>query len=128
MTEFLSTLTHARKFKAAVRELDLAELISFQERLIKLIEDREEEVAAKEEMNAERNAQIEAIRKQMVELGLNIGDIGGVKAPKIKREPRPAKYTIEVNGETITWTGQGRMPTVFKKELDEGFELSDFLI
>ena len=129
MTDFLSTLTHGRKFKAAVKDLPVEELKLFQDKLIKLIDDREAQIATELEMNAERNAQIDAIRKQMAELGLSMDEVGEApKAPKKKRDPRPAKYKIEVNGETITWTGQGRMPTVFKKELDDGFELSDFLI
>ncbi|QDO84055.1 H-NS histone family protein [Shewanella psychropiezotolerans] len=128
MSDFLATLTHGRKFKAAVIDLPIEDLKLFQDKLNALIDDREAQEAADLEMNAERNAQIDAIRKQMAELGLNTEDLDAVKAPKKKREPRPAKYKIEVGGETITWTGQGRMPTVFKKELDEGFELSDFLI
>ena len=128
MTDFLAILTHGRKFKAAVIDLSHAELKLFQDKLNKLIDDREAQEAADLEMNAERNDQIDAIRKQMAELGLSTDDLDAVKAPKKKRDPRPAKYKIEVDGETVTWTGQGRMPTVFKKELDEGFDLSDFLI
>ena len=37
MSDFISILTHARKFKAAVRELELTELCSFQEKLTALI-------------------------------------------------------------------------------------------
>ena len=128
MTDFLAILTHGRRFKAAVKALPVEELTLFQDKLNKIIDDREAQIAADLEANAERNAQIDAIRKQMAELGLSADDIEAVKAPKKKRDPRPAKYKIEVNGETITWTGQGRMPTVFKKELDEGFTLEDFLI
>ena len=128
MTDFLAILTHGRRFKAAVKDLPVEELTLFQDKLNKIIDDREAQIAADLEANAERNAQIDAIRKQMAELGLSADDIEAVKAPKKKRDPRPAKYKIEVNGETITWTGQGRMPTVFKKELDEGFTLEDFLI
>ncbi|GIU51490.1 DNA-binding protein [Shewanella sairae] len=130
MTDFISILTHARKFKAAVKELELAELISFQEKLTALIETREQEEAEAESLNAERNAQIEEIKQKMAALGLNTDDLDNatIKKPKAKRKPRPAKYQIEVNGEMVTWTGQGRMPNVFQKEIDEGFELSDFLI
>ena len=128
MSEFLATLTHGRKFKAAVTDLSHADLKLFQDKLNKLIDERETQEAADLELNAERNAKIADLREQMAALGLNVEDLDAVKAPKKKREPRPAKYSIEVNGESITWTGQGRMPTVFKKELDEGFDLSDFLI
>ena len=128
MTDFLAILTHGRKFKAAVTDLSHADLKLFQDKLNKLIDEREVQEAADLELNAERNAKIADLREQMAALGLNVEDLDAVKAPKKKREPRPAKYSIEVNGESITWTGQGRMPTVFKKELDEGFDLSDFLI
>ncbi|MPY21142.1 H-NS histone family protein [Shewanella psychropiezotolerans] len=129
MSDFLEILTHGRKFKAAVKDLPFDELKVFAGKLEQLIATREAQAEAELAENAERNAQIDAIRKQMAELGLSLDDVGEApKAPKKKREPRPAKYSIEVNGETISWTGQGRMPTVFKKELDEGFELKGFLI
>ena len=128
MTDFLAILTHGRKFKAAVIKLPVEELKLFQGKLNKLIDDREAQEAADLEMNVERNALIDTIRKQMAALGLNVEDLDVVKAPKKKRDPRKAKYTIEVNGENITWAGQGRMPTVLKKELDKGFTLEDFLI
>ena len=131
MSDFISILTHARKFKAAVRELELTELCSFQEKLTALIEAREQEEIEAASLHAERHAQINEIKQKMAELGLSTDDLENVaatKMPKKKRDPRPAKYQIEVNGEMISWTGQGRMPTVFKKEIDDGFELSDFLI
>ncbi|ACK48930.1 histone family protein nucleoid-structuring protein H-NS (plasmid) [Shewanella baltica OS223] len=128
MTDFISTLTHARKFKAAVSTLALTELHSFQEKLLALIDTREKEEAEAVNLNAERNAQLNEIKRKMLELGLSAEDLNHVTMPKKKREPRPAKYQIEVDGEMLTWTGQGRMPTELKKEIDEGFELSDFLI
>jgi DNA-binding protein H-NS len=130
MEDFLSILTHGRKLKAAVRDLSVDELSDVAGKLKKLITDKEQQTEADQAINAERNAQIDAIRAQMEALGLSATDIDVAltKPSKKKREPRPAKYKIDANGETINLTGQGRMPTGFKKELDEGFELSDFLI
>ncbi|WP_220783425.1 H-NS family histone-like protein, partial [Shewanella sairae] len=92
MTDFISILTHARKFKAAVKELELAELISFQEKLAALIETRKQEEAEAESLNAERNAQIEEIKQKMAALGLSTDDLDNatIKKPKVKRKPRPA--------------------------------------
>lgn len=47
-----------------------------------------------------------------------------------KRAARPAKYSyVDENGETKTWTGQGRTPAVIKKAMEEqGKQLEDFLI
>ncbi|QSX31108.1 H-NS histone family protein [Shewanella cyperi] len=131
MSEFLEILTHGRRFKAAVKDLSVADLRDVAAKLEKVIADREAEAEEELKANAERIAKIEEIRKQMAEIGLSVDDLGvtGVAKPAgKKRAPRPAKYQIEVNGETVTWTGQGRMPTVFKNEMDKGRSMDDFLI
>ncbi|GIU46915.1 DNA-binding protein [Shewanella sairae] len=130
MSDFLEILTHGRRFKAAVKELSLTDLKELAVKLDKIIEDKASQEAEEQEAMAERNAKIEEIRKQMEAIGLSVDDIGGAAAkpaPK-KRAPRPAKYQIEVNGEMVQWTGQGRMPTVFKNELEQGRTMEDFLI
>ncbi|MCL1057613.1 H-NS histone family protein [Shewanella gelidimarina] len=130
MNEFLDILTHGRRFKAAVKELSLEELKDLAVKLEKIIEEKASQAEAESEAMAERNAKIEEIRQQMEAIGLSVDDIGGVgiKAAPKKRAPRPAKYQIEVNGEMVQWTGQGRMPTVFKNELEKGRTMEDFLI
>lgn len=130
MTDFLRKLTHFRKFKAEVKTLTLPELYAVQKQLTAIMDAREQEQAEAEIHNAERNARLNAIKKQMAELGLTPADLGTVSVATTKkpRQPRAPKYQIEVNGDMITWTGQGRTPKVFQQELDEGFELSDFLI
>ena len=130
MSEFLDILTLGRRFKAAVKELSLEDLKDVSVKLEKIIEEKASQAEAESEALAERNAKIEEIRKQMEAIGLSVDDIGGagVKPAPKKRAPRPAKYQIEVNGEMIQWTGQGRMPTVFKNELEKGRTMEDFLI
>ena len=128
MSDFLEILTHGRRFKAAVKELSVEELQELATKLDKIIEERKELAELESQANAERNAKIDAIRKQMEEIGLSVDDLGEVKAASKKRAPRPPKYEIAVDGEMIRWTGQGRMPTVFKNEVDNGRSLDDFLI
>ncbi|WP_394128764.1 H-NS family nucleoid-associated regulatory protein [Shewanella maritima] len=131
MSDFLDILTHGRRFKAAVKELSLIELKETAEKLNKIIDDREQQLQAEQAANAERNARIADILAQIEDSGLSIedlGDLAAVKPAPKKRAPRPAKYEITVDGEHITWTGQGRMPTVFKKEVDSGKSMDDFLI
>ncbi|MCU7994694.1 H-NS histone family protein [Shewanella glacialipiscicola] len=130
MNEFLEILTHGRRFKAAVKELSVEELRDLAEKLNKILVERESMAEEEEQAMAARNAKIEEIRQQMEAVGLSIDDLGGtaVKATAKKRAPRPAKYQIEVNGEMVQWTGQGRMPTVFKNEINKGRSMEDFLI
>ncbi len=130
MSEFLDILTHGRRFKAAVKELSAEDLKDVADKLEKIITEKSKQAAEEQAVMAERNAKIEEIRQQMEAVGLSIDDLGAVtaKPAKKKRAPRPAKYKIVVDGETITWTGQGRTPTVFKAELDKGRNLEEFLI
>ncbi|NRD74832.1 H-NS histone family protein [Shewanella sp. VB17] len=131
MNDFLEILTHGRRFKAAVKELSIDDLNELSGKLEKIITERESQAEVETAAMAERNAKIDEIRKQMQAVGLSIDDLGSttIKAAPKKRDPRPAKYTIAApNGEAITWTGQGRMPTVFKNELDKGRTMDDFLI
>lgn len=130
MSEFLDILTHGRRFKAAVKELSVEDLKDVAVKLEKIIAEKAQQAEEESAAMAERNAKIEEIRLQMEAVGLSIDDLGAVatKAAPKKRAPRPAKYKIVVDGETVTWTGQGRTPTVFKNELDNGKSLEDFLI
>jgi DNA-binding protein H-NS len=131
MSDFLNILTHGRRFKAAVKELALTDLRDLAVKLEKIINEREAEEKAESAANAERNAKIAEILAQIENNGLSINDLGDVavaKAPAKKRAPRPAKYQITVDGELIQWTGQGRMPTVFKNQLEKGKKMEDFLI
>ena len=132
MSDFLDVLTHGRRFKAAVKELAVADLRDLAVKLEKIITEREEEEKLELEANAERNAKIAALLAQIESNGLTLEDLGDVtsvtkSAPK-KRAPRPAKYQITVDGEMVQWTGQGRMPLVFKKEVDSGKSMDSFLI
>tara|TARA_R110000796_G_scaffold240445_1_gene361514 strand:- start:3908 stop:4297 length:390 start_codon:yes stop_codon:yes gene_type:complete len=129
MSEFLESLTHARRLKASVKELSVAELKDVYEKLGKIVAEREEEASAEAEANAERIVKIAELQKMIESAGLSLGDLGGVAAKvKSTRAPRPAKYSIVVEGETVTWTGQGRMPTVFKLQIENGRSIEDFLI
>ncbi|MDV5393114.1 H-NS family nucleoid-associated regulatory protein [Shewanella xiamenensis] len=47
---------------------------------------------------------------------------------KRERQPKPPKYAITVDGEQVTWTGQGRMPKPIKAAIDNGASLESFLI
>ncbi|ADN75188.1 histone family protein nucleoid-structuring protein H-NS [Ferrimonas balearica DSM 9799] len=130
MAEFLEILTHGRRLKAQLKGLTLDELQEVIAKMQKIAEEREEELAAENAANAERIAKIEAIRKQLAEDGISLEELNVLTeaAPRKKRAPRPPKYEITVDGEHITWTGQGRTPKAIKEKLDAGHSLEEFLI
>ena len=97
---------------------------------------REFSIDVLEEMRelAERQEKISTWLELMKADGINPEELLGnssAAAPRAgkKRQPRPAKYKFtDVNGETKTWTGQGRTPKPIAQALAEGKSLDDFLI
>ncbi|MDG1469803.1 MAG: H-NS family nucleoid-associated regulatory protein [Glaciecola sp.] len=134
MSEFSDILLHARRLQGATKDLSLDELFYAQEKLALVIEKRKEKQAQYEADNQAKIAQIEAIKKQMLEAGLDISDFdSSLVADKPKRTrkrgaKRPVKYAITVNSDTTSWTGIGRMPVVFTQALANGKSLEDFAV
>ncbi len=134
MNDFTGILLHARRLQGATKDLSLAELSDAQEKLAMVIEKRKELHAQYEAENAAKIAQIEAIKQQMLEAGLDISDFESSIAsdkPRKQRKrgaKRPVKYTITVDGVATNWTGIGRMPVVFAQAIANGKSLESFSV
>ncbi|WP_145601357.1 H-NS family histone-like protein [Yersinia frederiksenii] len=132
MSEVLKTLNNIRTLRAQARDVDLSTLEEILEKLNSIVEDRRQEDAATVAENAERVEKLEKYRKQLLEDGIDPSELlGSVQTNKTKksRDPRPAKYKYtDENGESKTWTGQGRTPKAIKDLLDSGKSLEDFAI
>lgn len=99
-------------------------------KLQKIIDDRIAEEKAAQVENAERNEKIRKIRELLVKEGIEPDELLDGSSEKQGRRPmRQPKYEIwNEAGEHITWTGQGRMPNVFKTRIETGESLDTFLI
>ncbi|SDO73702.1 H-NS histone family protein [Desulforhopalus singaporensis] len=130
MSEFIRIITHARRFKSAVKDLGIEQLEEIKNKLDKIMEDRLEEEAEEEKKNAERIAKINKYKEMLEADGIGLSELQEAEAGNIrKRTPRKPKYEIwNESGERITWTGQGRMPNIFKARLEEGESMDTFLI
>ena len=135
MSEALKILNNIRTLRAQARECSLETLEEMLEKLEVVVnERREEETHAKAE-SEERTRKLEQYREMLLADGIDpnelLSTIAETKAPgKTKRAARPAKYQyVDENGETRTWTGQGRTPAVIKKAIEEeGKQLENFLL
>ncbi|MGE1561898.1 histone-like nucleoid-structuring protein H-NS [Pantoea septica] len=135
MSEALKILNNIRTLRAQARECSLETLEEMLEKLEVMVnERREEETHAKAE-SEERTRKLEQYREMLLADGIDpnelLSTIAETKAPgKTKRAARPAKYQyVDENGETRTWTGQGRTPAVIKKAIEEeGKQLDSFLL
>ena len=130
MNELLRIISHSRRLKSAVKDLSTDQLEDIKNKLQTIIEERVIEEAAEKLENQERIEKIKKYRELLAADGINPDELAEASFEKPgKRNPRQPKYEVwnEV-GERITWTGQGRMPNVFKARIDSGESLDTFLI
>jgi len=130
MSELLSIISHSRRLRSAVKELSTEQLEDIKDKLQAIIEERVIEEAAEKLENQERLDKIKKYREAMAADGIHPDDLIDISNEKSgRRNPRQPKYEVwNEGGERITWTGQGRMPNVFKARIDSGESLDTFLI
>lgn len=142
MSEALKILNNIRTLRAQARECTLETLEEMLEKLEVVVNERREEESAAAAEVEERTRKLQQYREMLIADGIDpnellidpnelLNSLAAVKSgTKAKRAQRPAKYSyVDENGETKTWTGQGRTPAVIKKAMDEqGKSLDDFLI
>ncbi|WP_293730541.1 H-NS family nucleoid-associated regulatory protein [uncultured Actinobacillus sp.] len=124
-------LNNLRSLRAAVNELGLELAEQALEKLQQAIAEKREADAV---AIAEEKARQELIAKYKEELkanGISLSDLGAEKEIKVRKPRQPLapkyKYTDE-NGETKTWTGQGRTPRAIQAALNAGKSLDSFAI
>ncbi|ETS30606.1 MULTISPECIES: H-NS family nucleoid-associated regulatory protein [Photorhabdus] len=131
----LKALNNIRTLRAQARECELEFLEEILEKLTVAVEERRAEECQARAESEERARKLEEVRKMILDQGIDPSELlqtmsSGKSVGKTKRPARPAKYQyVDTNGETKTWTGQGRTPAVIKKAIeDEGKTLESFLL
>ncbi|MDX7987180.1 DNA-binding transcriptional regulator H-NS [Xenorhabdus sp. 12] len=133
MSENLKSLNNIRTLRAQARECELTTLEEMLEKLTTVVEERRDEESQARAQIEERSRKLQEYREMLEKDGIELSDLvdalSGKATGKSKRAARPAKYSYLDEGETKTWTGQGRTPAVIKKAIEEeGKSLDDFLI
>lgn len=122
MSEALKILNNIRTLRAQARECTLETLEEMLEKLEVVVNERREEESAAAAEVEERTRKLQQYREMLIADGIDpnelLNSLAAVKSgTKAKRAQRPAKYSyVDENGETKTWTGQGRTPAVIKKQ------------
>ncbi|EXU73816.1 MULTISPECIES: histone-like nucleoid-structuring protein H-NS [Erwinia] len=135
MSEALKILNNIRTLRAQARECSLETLEEMLEKLeVVVTERRDEENHAQAEIE-ERSRKLQQYREMLIADGIDPNELLSTLSTaktsgKAKRAARPAKYKyVDENGETKTWTGQGRTPAVIKTAIEEqGKKLEDFML
>lgn len=134
MNELEKILFNIRSLRGFSRDLTLDQLEEAHSKLTTIVEERREEEEVLRAEQAEREAKLAAIAKQIKEQGIDVNElVSALSSKKVKskgkRQARAAKYKyVDDNGVEKTWTGQGRTPSVIQKALDAGKTLDYFAI
>ena len=133
MSSMLKNLNNIRSLRAMSREFSVDVLEDMLEKFRVVTKERRDEEEQLQRQRAEQQAKINALLAQMQADGISPEELLSITPATArsvkKRQPRPAKYRfIDLNGETKTWTGQGRTPKPIAQALAAGKSLDDFLI
>ena len=130
MDDFLRIIFHARRFKAAVKDIGVEQLEEIKIKLQKIIDNKIAEEEAVKIENAEKNEKIRKYRELIAADGIDPNELLDKPIEQQKtRAPAKPKYEIwNKDGKHITWTGQGRMPNIFTSRIEAGETLDTFSI
>jgi DNA-binding protein H-NS len=112
--------------------MQLEQLNEGYDKLTAIVEERRIQEESVKKSQEARLQKIEEYKALLQADGIDLADlVAGVSATEktSKREPRPAKYQYtDAEGNTQTWTGQGRQPVPIREAIAQGKTLNDFLI
>ncbi|MGA4623225.1 DNA-binding protein StpA [Citrobacter meridianamericanus] len=133
MSSMLKNLNNIRSLRAMAREFSVEVLEDMLEKFRVVTKERRDEEEQLQRQRAEQQEKINTLLALMQADGINPEELlsitSGTARSVKKRQPRPAKYRFtDINGETKTWTGQGRTPKPIAEALATGKSLDDFLI
>ena len=136
MNDFLKVLLNIRSLRAAVRDLPFEQLQEIKEKLDTVVQEQLKAAEVDQAAKLEHEKKLAEFRELLAIEGISPEDLlsgrgltaGADAGAKAKRAPRPAKYRYLVEGETRTWTGQGRMPAQIAAAIASGESLDAFLI
>ncbi|EHH1077508.1 H-NS histone family protein [Vibrio parahaemolyticus] len=132
MQDIIKKLSNPRQAKTVLKHASVEQL----ERVVTIISELKAEKELKAQMQAEREQQerqeLEALREQIINKGLNFDKLCDLMKPK--KKPRKASKSDSntpsntyVYGDNKMWNGVGEVPAELQNLLDEGFDLSDFI-
>ncbi len=133
MSSMLKNLNNIRKLRSLSRELSMDVLEDILEKFSVVTKERRDEEEQLQRQRAEQQEKINTWLALLESDGIRPEELlngeSATQSTAKKRQPRPAKYRFtDINGETKTWTGQGRTPKPIALALAAGKSLNDFLI
>ena len=135
-SEIIKVLLNKRMLKAVLKDLEIEQVQSISDKLSEVLKEMVEDFEIRKREQERHQERLRAIAQMIKEDGLRVEEVisalqGSDIFPtkKAKRKPKEPKYQYsDSEGNVRTWTGQGKTPKAIQIKLDEGADLSDFLI
>ncbi|GAL15211.1 DNA-binding protein H-NS [Vibrio astriarenae] len=130
MQDVIKKLTSMRQAKSVLKQATPEQLTRIIDTLMTLKEDKEQQAKLDAEREEKERLELELMRQQILDKGLDFDKLASLMKPKKKpRKSQSATSKRYVYGDDdATWDGKGEVPKALQLLLDEGFELSDFLV
>ncbi|MFA0011984.1 H-NS family nucleoid-associated regulatory protein [Vibrio lentus] len=132
MQDIIKKLSNKRQANVFFKDTELTQLTRIIETLQSVKEEKELNAQIEAEAEEKERQELELIRTQILEKGLNFDKLASLMKPT--KKPRKAQkshnkkpQTCYIFGDNQHWNGKGETPQELQELLDEGFELSDFL-
>ncbi len=132
MQDIIKKLCHSRQAKTLLKHASVEQLEQILNVITKLKEEKKREAQMQAEREQQERLELEAMREQIINKGLDFDKLCDLMKPK--KKPRKANKSdtntpsnTYVYGDNKTWDGVGNVPKELQSMLDEGFELSDFI-
>lgn len=134
MSDFLKVLFNIRSLRATARDIPLEQLKEGFEKFKLVLEEKERAEESDRKLIEEKERKINEFKQLLAADGIELGDLlastdNHSVSTRAPRKPLEPKYQyIDQDGNTRTWTGQGRQPVPIRQAIEAGSTLDYFLI
>jgi DNA-binding protein H-NS len=132
MQDIIKKLSNKRQANVFFKDIELTQLTRIIETLQSVKEEKELNAKIEAEAEEKERQELELIRTQILEKGLNFDKLASLMKPskkprKVKNPSTKKTKTCYVFNDNKHWNGEGEVPQELQSLLDEGYELADFL-
>lgn len=132
MQDIIKKLSNKRQANVFFKDIELTQLTRIIETLQSVKEEKELNAQIEAEAEEKERQELEVIRTQILEKGLNFDKLASLMKPskklrKVKKSSTKKTKTCYIFNDNKRWNGEGEVPQELQSLLDEGFDLADFL-
>ena len=131
MQDIIKKLSNKRQANVFFKDIEFTQLTRIIETLQSVKEEKELNAQIEAEAEEKERQELELIRTQILEKGLNFDKLASLMKPskkprKVKKSSTKKTKPCYIFDDNKRWNGEGEVPQELQSLLDEGFDLADF--